>query len=66
MSLGTASITLFTRGFAHRIGGQRLDLQRMHVRTRRLAHANASITTRCIVHSAYPMLTKYQVLGDGD
>jgi hypothetical protein len=59
LSLSTTQITLFTRGFAKCIGGQRRDLQRMHVRTRRLAHANASLSimAQCIVHTAYPILT---------
>ena len=59
LSLRITQIMLFTRGFAECIGGQRRDLQRMHVRTRRLAHANASlsITAHCIVHTAYPILT---------
>jgi len=59
LSLSTTQITLFTRGFAECIGGQRRYLQRMHERARRLAHANASlsITAHCIVHTAYPILT---------
>ena len=58
LSLSTTQITLSIRVFAECIGGRRRDLQRMHVRTRRLAHANASLSTRrSIVHTAYPILT---------
>lgn len=51
------------------IGGQRLDLQRMHVRTRRLAHARRKRFDHDAVHtalSACTMLTHIQVPSDED